>query len=77
VVVNGIKYYAAPEPVTIIAANTDILSSASTNEVDPIPLTVMADSTSFFTTSVFRSLVGNYTVADDVFNIGFLQSESN
>ena len=73
IVVNGINYYASPEPVTKIAATADMLSSASTNEVDLIPLTVMADSTSSFTTSVFRSLVANYTAVDDVFNIGFLQ----
>ena len=76
-VVNGINYYAAPEPVTIIAATSDMLSSASRNGVDLIPLTVMADSTSSFTTSVFRSLAGNYTAADDVFNIGFLQGGSS
>jgi hypothetical protein len=73
VVVNGINYYASPDPVSIIDATADMLSSASTTGVDLIPLTVMADSTSSFTTSVFRSLVGNYTAADDVFNIGFLQ----
>ena len=73
VVVNGINYYASPDPVSIIDATADVLSSASTTGVDLIPLTVMADSTSSFTTSVFRSFVGNYTAADDVFNIGFLQ----
>lgn len=73
VVVNGINYYASPDPVSIIDATADMLSSASTTSVDLIPLTVMADSTNSFTTSVFRSLVANYTAADDVFNIGFLQ----
>ena len=74
-VVNGIDYYAAPDSVTIIDATADMLSSASTNEVDLIPLTVMADSTSDFTTTVFRSLVANYTSSDDVFNTGFLQGK--
>ena len=76
IMVNGINYYASPDSVSIIDATADILSSASANEVDLIPLTVMADSSSPFTTSVFRSLVGNYTVLDDVFNIGFLQGMS-
>lgn len=73
VVVNGITYYASPDPVSTIDATADLLSSASTNGVDLIPLTVMADSTNSFTTSVFKTLVGNYTASDDVFNIGFLQ----
>jgi hypothetical protein len=73
IVVNEISYYAAPEPVSIISATADMLSSASTTDVDLVPLTVMADSTSQFTTDVFRSIVSNYTASDDVFNIGFLQ----
>lgn len=73
VVVNGINYFALPDPVSIIDATADMLSSASTTGADLIPLTVMADPSSSFTTSVFRSLVGNYTASDDVFNIGFLQ----
>ncbi|KAG4431663.1 hypothetical protein IFR05_012846 [Cadophora sp. M221] len=74
VVVNGITYYAAPEPVSIISATADQLKTASTIGVDLIPLTVMEDKTSSFTTAVFRSLAGNYTASDDVFNIGFLQA---
>jgi len=77
VVVNGITYYASPDAVSIIDATADMLETASTTGVDLIPLTVMADPTSSFTTSVFRSLVGNYTAADDVFNAGFLQGVSN
>jgi hypothetical protein len=73
IVVNGISYYAAPESVSIISATADMFSSASTTDVDLIPLTVMADSTSQFTTDVFRSIVSNYTASDDVFNTGFLQ----
>ena len=73
VVVNGINYYASPHPVSIIDSSAEMLSSASTSGVDLIPLTVMGDLSSSFTTSVFRSIVGNYTAADDVFNIGFLQ----
>ena len=73
IVVNGISYWAAPEAVTIISATGDMLSSADTEGVDLIPLTVMADSSSSFTTDVFRSIVSNYTASDDVFNTGFLQ----
>ncbi len=73
VVVNGISYFAAPEPVSIISASVDMLKSAATTGAELIPLTVMEDSSSSFTTSVFRSIVGSYTAADDVFNIGFLQ----
>lgn len=74
VVVNGITYYAAPEPVSIISATADQLKSAATTGVDLIPLTVMEDKSSSFTSAVFRSLAGNYTASDDVFNIGFLQA---
>jgi hypothetical protein len=74
IAVNEISYYAAPEPVSIISATADMLSSASTTDVDLIPLMVMADSTSQFTTDIFRSIVSNYTASDDVFNTGFLQS---
>lgn len=76
VVVNGITYYAAPEPVSIISATADQLKSAATTGVDLIPLTVMEDKSSSFTTAVFRSLAGNYTASDDVFNIGFLQGKT-
>lgn len=75
VVVNGITYYAAPEAVSIISATADQLKTAATTGVDLIPLTVMEDKTSSFTTAVFRSLAGNYTASDDVFNIGFLQGK--
>jgi len=73
VTLNGISYYAAPESVSIIDATADMLNSADTVGVDLIPLTVFEDSTSSFTTDVFRSIVANYTAADDVFNTGFLQ----
>ena len=77
-VVNGISYYAAPEPVTIISATADMLSSAARGtDVDLIPLTVLVDSSSQFTTDIFRSIVSNYTASDDVFNTGFLQSPSS
>ena len=76
VVVNGITYYAAPEPVSIISGTADQLKSAATTGVDLIPLTVMEDKSSSFTTAVFRSLAGNYTASDDVFNIGFLQGKT-
>lgn len=75
VVVNGISYYAAPEIVSIIDASSDMLSRASTGGVELIPLTVFADSSSSFTTGVFRSTVENYTASDDVFNVGFLQGQ--
>ncbi len=72
-VVNGISYYAASEAVTIISATIDMLTSASRGtDTDLIPLAVMVDSSSQFTTDVFRSLVSNYTASDDVFNAGFL-----
>jgi hypothetical protein len=73
-VVNGVSYYAAPEAVTIISATADMLTTAARGtDVDLIPLTVMVDSSSQFTTDVFRSVVSNYTSSDDVFNTGFLQ----
>lgn len=72
-VVNGISYYASPNSVSIIAASAEMLSSASTTGVDLIPLTVLEDTTASFTTSLFRSVVSNYTASDDVFNTGFLQ----
>lgn len=76
-VVNGISYYVAPEPMSIISATADQLNRASTTGVDLIPLTVMEDSSSSFTTSTFRSIAANYTASDDVFNIGFLQGTSS
>jgi hypothetical protein len=76
--VNGISYYAAPEAVTIISATADMLTAASRGtDIDLIPLTVMVDSSSQFTTDVFRTTVKNYTASDDVFNTGFLQSWSS
>jgi hypothetical protein len=49
-----------------------MLNSASSSG-DLIPLTVIEDISSAFTTSTLRSIVANYTAADDVFNTGFLQ----
>ncbi len=72
VVINGISYYAAPGSVSIIDATADMLNSASSSG-DLIPLTVMEDTSSAFTTSTFRSIVGNYMAADDVFSTDFLQ----
>jgi hypothetical protein len=75
VVVNGISYFADPDSVSIIAATPEMLSSASPKDGDLVPLTVMDDPSSSFTTSAFRSIVGNYSAADDVFNPGFLQGK--
>jgi len=73
-VVDGISYYAAPEAVTIISATADMLAAASRGtDTDLVPLAVLVDSSSQFTTDVFRSIVSNYTSSDDVFNTGFLQ----
>ena len=72
-IVNGLSYYVAPDAVSIISATGDMLKSASTSGVDLIPLTVLEDSTSSFTSDVFRAIVSNYTSTDDVFNLGFLQ----
>lgn len=77
VVVGGISYYAAPEVVSIIDATQDQLKRALTTGQDLIPLTVFADSSSSFTPDVFRSIVGNYSKTDDVFNTGFLQCKYN
>ncbi|KAH8787332.1 putative Glutamyl-tRNA amidotransferase subunit A [Hyaloscypha finlandica] len=53
-VVNGINDYAAPGFVTAISATADMLTSASRgSDIDLIPLTVMVDSSSQFTTDVF------------------------
>lgn len=75
VIVNGIAYYAAPEVVSIIDATPALLSHGVTTGQDLIPLTVFGDSSSSFTVDAFKSLVGNYTKNDDVFNLGFLQGK--
>lgn len=72
VVVNGISYYAASDVVSSIAATSDVSSSVSSSG-GLIPLTVIEDTSASFTSSVFASIVSNYTATDDVFNIGFLQ----
>ncbi|KAH8593761.1 putative Glutamyl-tRNA amidotransferase subunit A [Bisporella sp. PMI_857] len=72
--VQGIEYYVAPNSVSIIDLTADQKSAASRGQdFDLVPLTVLADPTNLFTTSVFGSLVANYTTLDDVFNLGFLQ----
>jgi len=74
--VNGISYFAAPSAVSIISLTDKQKSAASRGEGSVlVPLTVLGDASNKFTTSVFRSLVSNYTSADDVFNIGFLESK--
>ena len=74
--VDGIDYYVAPNYVTTITLTVDQKSAASRgNSLDLVPLTVLGDNTNLFTTTVFRSLVSNYTAADDVFSTGFLQGK--
>jgi hypothetical protein len=75
VVVNGIDYYVPPDAVTVISASSKMLASSATSGLDLIPLTVLVDTSDSFTTSVFESLVNNYTSSDDVFNTGFLQGK--
>jgi hypothetical protein len=74
--VNGIDYFASPISVDIIDLTADDRSSALRGEsIDLVPLTVIGDSSSSFTSDVFTSLVNNYTATDDVFNTGFLRSK--
>jgi hypothetical protein len=74
--VNGIDYFASPTSVNIIDLTADDRSSALRGEsMDLVPLTVIGDSSSSFTSDVFTSLVNNYTATDDVFNTGFLRSK--
>jgi len=74
--VNGISYFAPPNAVSTISLTDDQKKAASRGESQVlVPFTVLGDASDKFKTSVFRSLVSNYTSTDDVFNIGFLESE--
>ena len=74
--VNGINYLAAPNVVSIISLTDEQKSAASRGSDQAlVPLTVLGDSSNKFTTSVFSSLVSNYTSTDDVFSKGFLESK--
>ena len=73
--VNGIDYFVAPTSVnTIDLTPADRSAALKGGDIDLVPLTVLGDSSTSFTTEVFTSLVNNYTASDDVFNKGFLQS---
>jgi len=72
--VNGLDYFVAPTLMTIIDLSQDQISTVSKGATtDLIPLTVIQDSSNLFTTTVFESIISNFTATDDVFNTGFLQ----
>lgn len=74
ILVNGISYYVPTELVASIAASGEALSpAAGADGGDIVPITVLDDSSTAFTTSALKSMVGNFSATDDVFNIGFLQ----
>lgn len=75
--VNGIYYYAAPNAVStvLLSAQQLVLAPKCTGDDSLIPFTVMEDKSPVFNTTVFDSIVKNYTAVDDVFNKEFLQSK--
>lgn len=76
VVVNGISYYAANNVTTTIRATAEQLhKSCEDAGAKLVPITVMETPSGAFTADVLQGLVKNYTVMDDVFNVGFLEGE--
>ncbi|KAI5307627.1 hypothetical protein KEM55_007801 [Ascosphaera atra] len=73
--VNGIDYYAPPNPISSLPGATSLLSSRGQYD-DLVPLTVMVDSSAIFTAEVFEENVQNFTASDDVFNPSFLQGKT-
>jgi hypothetical protein len=76
--VDGIFYYAAPNPIStiLLTAQQLVLAPKCTGDDSLIPFTVMEDKSPLFNATVFDSIVKNYTAVDDVFNKEFLQSKS-
>lgn len=74
IVVNGISYYVPIESVTSIGVSGEALSPAvGPDGGDIVPITLLDDVSTAFTTSALKGMVGNFSATDDVFNIGFLQ----
>lgn len=75
IVVNGISYYAASDPVATLVATKEQLRAACGNGAFQglVPITVVETHSGAFTVDVMKGIVQNFSASDDVFNTGFLQ----
>jgi hypothetical protein len=70
--VNGIDYYSGGDAVSSIFTSTDFNSSQFD---DVVPITVIRTDQSTLSKDNLKEIISNYSAADDVFQIGFLESE--
>lgn len=73
VAVNGINYYIGANAVSRVESSVPFNWTGST---DIRPVTVIRTTSSIFTSQMLRKKVENFTSSDDVFQSGFLESES-
>jgi hypothetical protein len=70
--VNGINYYAGGEAVSSIFTSVDF---NSTQFNDIVPITVIRTDQSVLTNDNLKEIISNYSVTDDVFQVGFLEGK--
>lgn len=70
---DGIPYYAPPDPVTNIASFSNVLQAA-TEAGGLLPITVVSANSTSYSGKDFAATVADYTARDDVFSAGFLEA---
>jgi hypothetical protein len=69
---NGINYYGGSEAVSTITTSADF---NSTQFDDIVPITVIRTDEAVLTKKDLKEIISNYSITDDVFQVGFLESE--
>lgn len=71
--VNGISYYSGGDVVSRILTSVEFVSSRFKHL---LPLTVIRTDQVMLNTEILQEIISNYSTVDDVFQVGFLESES-
>lgn len=70
--INEVSYYSGSYAVSRILTSVDFDSSLK----DLLPLTVIRTDKAVLNTENLQEIISNYSASDDVFQVGFLESES-
>ena len=70
--VNGIDYYSGGDAVSSISTSVDF---NSTQFNDIVPITIIRTAQPVLSKNNLKEIISNYSANDDVFQLGFLDSE--